>query len=108
MKIVIDKKGPIGSDCTSRDLCHFEDPETPSLREVINLILSYCNEWGDVTIRESYDPTKDELGKYITSFEYKCGKLLNNIDSELMEKKVKLASRAGGWGCCDYHLYLAQ
>lgn len=108
MKIVIDHKGPIGSDCTSRDLCHFENPETPRLSEVIELILSYRSEWGTVTISESYDPIKDTLGKYITSFEYKCGKLLNNIDSELMEKKVKLASRAGGWGCCDYHLYLAQ
>lgn len=111
MKIVIDHKGPIGSDCTSRDLCHFENPSTPKLCEVIDLILSYRREWGTVTISESYDPVKDTLGKHVTSFEYKYGHLVNARNGkylDLMEEKVKLISVSGGWSLRNYNLCLAE
>ena len=111
MKIVIDHKGPIGSDCTSRDLCHFENPSTPKLCEVVDFILSFRREWGTVTIFNSYDPVKDVLGKYITAFEYKYGSLVDAGKggyAELMQKRVKLASTSGGWSLCDYSLYLAE
>lgn len=111
MKIVIDHRGPIGSDCTSRDLCHFENPETPRLCEVIDLILSYRNEWGTVTISESYNPVKDMLGRYITSFEYRYGHLLNAENgkySDLLGKRVKLISKSGGWSLCNYNLCLVE
>jgi hypothetical protein len=125
MKVIIDKKGPVGGDETCRDLCHFENPQTPKICEVISFLLSHHCNWGYLEVHESYDSVKDELGKRIAKFEYSHGALLKSDYSylkdvngrivvehgdieTLKEKRVKLASIVGGWTCFNYHVYLVE
>jgi len=128
LKLVIDKHGRVGGDCTSRDMCHFEDlempeqkkPATPKLSDVIAYVLAIKGEWGRIDVHETYDSKADALGECLAEFEYKHGELLNsracfrkvgdrfvqsNID-ELLEKEVQLISIVGGWSRCDYNLVL--
>lgn len=129
LKLVIDKSGPMGSDCTSRDMAHFEDlenpqqnPATPKLCDAIGFALACKDEYGKIKVYQSYNTKADALGECLAEFEYKHGKLLSSracfrkvgdgfvqsdID-ELLEQEVLLISIAGGWSQCNYHLVLAS
>ena len=125
MKVVTDRRGPIRGDETSRDLCHFEDPRTPKVCEVIDFLLARDGNWGDINIFETYDSVKDALGKRLARFEYSHGALLKSDFSylksvndrivvehgdieALKEKRVKLVSIVGGWSNFDYNLCLVE
>lgn len=122
MKIVIDSRGPMGSDCTSLDKCHFENPSDPKLCDAINFLLESLDKWGSISVFESYDSKAGALRNCLVDFEYRSGKLLDsnarlrkvgerlewtNIE-ELWDKKVLLISVSGGWSNFNYNLCLAQ
>jgi len=129
LKLIIDKSGPMGSDCTSRDMCHLVDsenpeqnPATPKLCDVIDFVLESPDHWGRIDVHESYDSGADALGECLAEFEYKDGKLLGSRAcyrkvgdrfvrsdiNELLGKEVMLISVTGGWSNFNYHLCLAQ
>lgn len=129
LKLVIDKHGRVGLDCTCLDRCHFEDPEnpeqnpaSPKLSDAIDFVLSSkSNCWGYIMVSESYDSVADALRECLALFEYRYGELLNshacvkkigdrfmrtNLE-ELLEKEVHLISVSCGSPNFNYHLVLA-
>lgn len=128
LKLVIDKSGPMGSDCTSRDMAHFEDlenpqqnPATPKLCDAIGFALACKDEYGKIKVYQSYNTKADALCECLAEFEYRYGELLSSyaclrkvgdrfvrVDiDELLRQEVMLISIAGGWSQYNYHLVLA-
>lgn len=121
MKIIIDGRGPNGRDNTCLEKCHFEDPQTPKLCEVIDFAVARHGDWGSLEVFESYD--KGKFGRPVAKFEYKNGALIKsfgygkiedgchvvNEDIEALKgKRVKLVSVAGEMARFDYHLCLVE
>jgi len=123
MKIIIDGRGPNGRDKTCLEMCHFEDPQTPKLCEVIDFAIAKRGDLGSIKVFETYDKGKGEFGRPLAKFEYKDGVLIKSLgygkiedgchvvseDIEaLKEKRVILVSVAGGMVRFDYHLCLVE
>lgn len=123
MKIIIDGRGPNGKDKTCLERCHFEDPQTPKLCEVIDFAIAKRGDLGSIKVFETYDKGKGEFGRPLAKFEYKEGVLIKSLgygkiedgchvvseDIEaLKEKRVRLVSVAGGMVRFDYHLCLVE
>lgn len=121
MKIIIDGRGPNGRDKTCLELCHFEDPQTPKLCEVIDFAISKRGDLGDIKVFETYD--KGKFGRPLAKFEYNNGALVKSLGygriedgchvvsedlDALKEKRVRLVSVAGGMDRFDYHLCLVE
>lgn len=82
---------PEGGDCTAPyDVTEFPEIVADFVGEVLG---KYKREWGYIVIK-----------RY--RFEYRYGKLLNNIPSELLARRVSNVEASGGWTGMDYYLTL--
>lgn len=69
--------------------------------EFIDYVLTIVNEWGYVGI----DSHNDIFGD--PHCEYRYGKLLYEMPSDVLDKKVVSANATGGWTRMDYILHLS-
>ena len=76
---------------------------TADYEVILSYVLSQKDEWGTIQI---YDPDKSWLD--YDRYEYRYGKLNDNIPTEIMEKKIVSISARGGWSAMDYILKLEQ
>ena len=82
---------PEGGDCTAPyGVTEFPEIVADFVGEVLG---KYKREWGYIVIK-----------RY--RFEYRFGKLLNNISSELLVRSISHVEASGGWTRMDYHLTL--
>ena len=61
--------------------------------DFVGEVLNIVGDWGYIVIK----PYR---------FEYRYGKLLNNIPSELLARRISNVEASGGWSRMDYYLTL--
>ena len=94
--------GPSRGDCTAH--YNVELLKSFTVGEFIQYVINERpGEWGYIGIHNDGDPWFSE-GE--PSCKYKRGKLLSEMPSEILDKKIKSISADGGWSSMNYKLTL--
>lgn len=97
IKIVIDKRGPLGSDGTSYTECHFDKfEETPTLQEFYEH-LSCGPESGHIYVNNHC---------MIGFGSIHASDSVNPNWSKIKDRQASLKRYSGGWGRYDYYLVI--
>ena len=76
------------------------DYKAKTVREFIDEVITNTNEWGYIAVKKS------GFG-FITSpkCEYRYGKLLSELPTELLDLEIRKIESCGGWSRMDYLIW---
>lgn len=86
---------PAGGDCTAPfSVTGYKANTVGEL--ILEIFKKNPREWGYIGIKDG----KSTFGN--PKCEYNCGKLLNNLPNDIIQKEIKSVSASGGWSRMDY------